>query len=97
MMLFWEQLLKKMMKPGGIDCNSVLEKLYEYIDEELEDRKLVEAIRKHLEVCKSCFPQYEFEKAFLRFLGDRDRGKVEVPAELRRKVFQRILEEESQG
>ncbi len=83
-----------MTPPGEIDCVGVVEQLYEYIDEEL-DEETVEKIRAHLELCKKCYPHYNFEKAFLRFLSER--GRVGAPPELKRKIFQRILEEESHG
>ncbi|KPK81096.1 MAG: hypothetical protein AMS25_07740 [Gemmatimonas sp. SM23_52] len=79
--------------PGDIDCAGVVAQLYEYIDEEL-DEETVGKIRAHLELCKRCYPHYDFEKAFLRFLAEH--GRVSTPPELRRRVFQRILEEESQ-
>jgi mycothiol system anti-sigma-R factor len=81
-----------MPQPGGIDCNGVMAQLYDYIDEEL-DAETVGKIRKHLEKCKRCYPRYDFERAFLRFVSDR--GRTSAPPELRRKIFQSILEEES--
>ncbi len=83
-----------MSPPGGIDCADVVDQLYEYIDEELDD-EAVERIRAHLRLCKRCFPRYDFEKAFLRFLSEQ--ARVSTPPELRRKIFQEILEEESRG
>lgn len=53
--------------PNGspmLDCESVMRQLWDYLDGELtSDRKA--AIRTHLELCKRCHPQYEFEQAFL--------------------------------
>ncbi|UCC74566.1 MAG: zf-HC2 domain-containing protein [Gemmatimonadota bacterium] len=93
---FIRDLLGKMMPPpGGIDCGGVLAQLYEYIDEELDDPATVEKIRKHLQVCKRCYPRYDFEKAFLRFVSEL--GRTSAPAELRGRIFQNILEEESQN
>lgn len=79
--------------PIAIDCGGVMERLYEYIDGELDDDKLVEAIRQHLDMCKACFPRYDFERAFLRFISDK--GANSAPPELRRKIFARLLEEEN--
>lgn len=90
----WESLKGKMMPPpGGIDCGGVMAQLYEYIDEEL-DEETVEKIRQHLAVCKRCYPRYDFEAAFLRFLGEQ--GRTPVPPELRSKIFATLLEEESE-
>lgn len=78
--------------PGGIDCEAVLERLYEYIDEELDDPETVKRIREHLKICKRCYPQYRFEKAFLRYVSEH--GRTSAPRELKEQVFRRILEEE---
>jgi anti-sigma factor (TIGR02949 family) len=85
---------KAMPPPGGIDCGGVMDQLYEYIDEEL-DEETIEKIRKHLAVCKRCYPRYNFEQAFLRFLGEQ--GRTAAPPELRRKIFASILREEREG
>ncbi|MGD2153345.1 MAG: zf-HC2 domain-containing protein [Gemmatimonadales bacterium] len=91
---FIRGLVEKLMpQPGGIDCESVMAQLYEYLDEELDDPGTVEKIRVHLEKCRRCYPRYNFEKAFLRFVSDR--GHTSAPPGLRRKIFQNLLEEES--
>jgi len=79
--------------PGGIDCSDVVAQLYEFIDGELEDAEAVAKIRAHLDLCKRCYPHYDFEKAFLRFLAEQ--GRACAPPELKRRIFERILEEES--
>lgn len=80
--------------PGGIDCASVVAQLFEYIDGEL-DADTVKQVREHLELCKRCYPRYDFERAFLRFLSEQ--GRVGAPPALRRKIFENILEEEGPG
>lgn len=91
----WQSLVSKLMpQPGGIDCSKVMAQLYEYIDGEL-DEETIERIREHLEKCKRCYPRYDFETAFLRFL--REQGKTQAPPELQRKIFAAILEEEKRG
>lgn len=89
-----EWMGKAMPPPGGIDCGGVMERLYEYIDGEL-DEATIEKIRKHLSVCQRCYPRYDFEKAFLRFLEDH--GRTSAPPELRRRIFATILQEESES
>jgi anti-sigma factor (TIGR02949 family) len=86
-----EWLMKVMPPPGGIDCGGVMKQLYEYIDDEL-DEATIERIRKHLKLCKKCYPRYNFEKAFLDFLTDH--GQAGAPPELKRKIFASLLEEE---
>jgi anti-sigma factor (TIGR02949 family) len=96
MMAFWKMLKWKGGGPqsGSIDCADVVAQLYEYIDEEL-DAETIEKIRQHLDLCQRCYPRYDFEKAFLRFISEH--GRATAPPELKRKVFQAILEEESRG
>ena len=89
-----EWLAKALPPPGGIDCRSVLAQLYEYIDGEL-DEQTITRIRKHLKLCKKCYPRYDFERAFLHFLSDH--GRTSASPELRRKIFARLLEEEFEG
>jgi anti-sigma factor (TIGR02949 family) len=78
-----------------IDCGGVMAQLYEYIDEEIEDAETVSKIRDHLDLCKRCHPRFDFERAFLRFLGQQ--GRVGAPPELKRRIFDCILKEEGQG
>lgn len=93
MTAFWQSIRGKMMPPsGGIDCDGVLTRLYEYIDGELDD-ETIKNVRAHLDKCKRCYPRYNFESAFVRFLEAH--GKTPVPDALRRRVFEAILEEES--
>lgn len=47
-----------------LDCDAVMRQLWDYLDGELTPQRM-EAIRAHLELCRRCHPQYEFEKAFL--------------------------------
>jgi len=89
-----EWLMKAKPPPGGIDCRGVMEQLYEYIDGELDD-EMVERIRRHLKLCKRCYPRYDFEQAFLHFLSDH--GRASAPPALRRKIFASLLEEEAEG
>ena len=89
-----EWLMKVKLPPGGVDCRGVMEQLYEYIDGELDD-EMVERIRRHLKLCKRCYPRYDFERAFLHFLSDH--GRASAPPELRRRIFASLLEEEAEG
>ena len=52
-----------MMEPM-LDCHDVMRQLWDYLDGELTPGRM-EAIRAHLAICKRCYPQYEFERAFL--------------------------------
>lgn len=47
-----------------LGCEQVMRQLWDYLDEELTPERMA-AIRAHLELCKRCYPQYEFERSFL--------------------------------
>lgn len=49
---------------GGVDCTSVIQQLWEYLDGELGPERM-RAVHTHLALCARCYPHYDFEKAFL--------------------------------
>ncbi|SEP01459.1 mycothiol system anti-sigma-R factor [Aquisalimonas asiatica] len=49
------------MSRDDLTCEEVLEQLFAYLDEELDDTRLA-AIDRHLERCRDCFTRAEFEK-----------------------------------
>jgi anti-sigma factor (TIGR02949 family) len=49
---------------GGVDCNTVIQQLWDYLDAELGPDGM-QAVRTHLALCAGCYPHYDFEKAFL--------------------------------
>jgi len=53
---------------GGVDCATVLEQLWEYLDSELVPDHM-QAVRTHLALCSRCYPHYDFEKAFLEAIS----------------------------
>lgn len=55
-----------------LDCDAVMRQLWDYLDGELTPDR-TEAIREHLALCARCFPQLEFEQAFLDTLGQSRR------------------------
>lgn len=75
--------------PEGIDCVEALDRLYEYIDEELTPVR-AEEVRLHLEKCAPCLRVSQFEKAYLRFLEARARAR-EAPEHLRKRVLEQLL------
>ena len=57
-----------------ISCQEAAEKVYEYLDGEL-DGATTEQVREHIEMCKRCYPYFNFERIFLdhiRSQGHRD-------------------------
>ena len=53
-----------------LDCETVMRELWDFLDEELTPDRMV-AVRAHIDVCKRCYPQYEFEREFLDALAAR--------------------------
>ena len=75
----------------NIPCDHVIAQLWEYIDGEIsEDR--ARRIRAHLEVCAHCYPQYDFQRAFVDFLGVH--SQTPIPPTLRHRVFDVLLRED---
>lgn len=68
-----------------LDCEAVMRQLWDYLDGELTAER-EEAIRAHIAVCARCFPQYEFERAFLEALG-RARREHTNPDRLRERLL----------
>lgn len=47
-----------------ISCEQAIERVYEFLDGEL-DPDWTERVREHLEVCRRCYPHFNFERIFL--------------------------------
>ena len=71
-----------------MDCQQVVQQLWDYLDGELTDEKMTE-VRAHLKACKGCFPHFDFEEAFLEAVR-KSRAEVSCPEEVRRKVMAKL-------
>lgn len=80
-----------MSEPGMIPCDHVIAKLWEYIDGRLDGERRAE-VEAHLDICARCFPEYDFRRAYRAFV--QRGGPQTMPSEMRRRVFEGILEEE---
>jgi anti-sigma factor (TIGR02949 family) len=68
-----------------LDCDAVMRQLWDYLDGELTpDREA--AVREHLSVCKRCYPQYNFEQAFVKALS-ASRRKHSRPDAIKARVL----------
>jgi mycothiol system anti-sigma-R factor len=73
-------------------CQRTMEKIYEFLDGELTP-DVDEQIRAHLAKCRGCFPHFEYERVFLRFLEKR--AVIErAPPTLRRRIMSALMNEE---
>ena len=71
-----------------LDCESVMRQLWDYLDDELVPERMA-AIRGHLELCRRCYPQLEFERAFLDAVGRTTPQHSDV-GRLRAQIVQRL-------
>lgn len=71
-----------------MECEEVLIRLWEYLDDELgpEEARVVEA---HLRDCRGCYPKYRRDRLFLLLLA-RQRTKSSAPAALRTSVLMQL-------
>ena len=74
--------------PHAVECSEVLERVYEYLDGEM-DRERVHVIREHLDECSPCLREFGLEEAVMA-LVKRSCGRDDVPSDLRSKVMNRI-------
>ena len=73
-----------------IDCEDVLDEVWEFLDGEIEESRYVE-IQSHVEECAGCGPRYEFQRALLTIIQIRC-TQGPLPESVRRRLF-RLLEE----
>ncbi len=68
-----------------ISCEQAVERVYEFLDGEL-DAETMEQVREHIEVCKRCYPYFNFERIFLdhiRSKGLRSERSERLEARIR--------------
>jgi mycothiol system anti-sigma-R factor len=58
-------------------CRELIEQLWDYLDAELQPERMQE-LAAHLAECARCYPQYQFEFAFLEALA-RQRERLPGP------------------
>ncbi len=73
-----------------IDCEQVLQMVWQFLDGEIDEAHYVE-IEAHIAGCSQCGPRYEFQRR-LMVLIERKCSEGPVPVELKRRLF-RLLEE----
>jgi anti-sigma factor (TIGR02949 family) len=78
------------MKHDSIPCELVMQRLWAFIDGELDTASEAE-VREHLAMCGRCYPRYDFQRAYFRLM-QRVASKPESP-ELRSRVFRALLAE----
>lgn len=71
-------------------CSEVLDKLYTYLDGELEEGNYTE-VKAHLDGCSPCLDEYGLEEAVKKLVA-KHCGCDPVPLDLRDKVLGRLAE-----
>lgn len=64
-----------MMTQRPISCQEVIERLFEYLDNEL-DGDASAVIDRHLQHCRDCFSRAEFEKRLRARIAEASRAKA---------------------
>jgi mycothiol system anti-sigma-R factor len=77
-------------KPHETPCTEVLDRVYSYLDGEIDDMDCAK-VRQHLDECGPCLREYGLEEAVKRLVA-KHCGHDPVPSELRAKVLVRIKE-----
>ena len=73
-----------------IDCLSAVRQLWDYLDAELDDQRMVE-VRHHLLNCRECLPHAEFGRRFIQALS-RARERHVAPPAVRSQVLSALSE-----
>jgi mycothiol system anti-sigma-R factor len=76
--------------PHDTDCREVLDRVYEYLDGEMNVIDL-NKIREHLDECGPCLKEYDLDVA-LKALVRRSCACEPAPAALRERIMVRITE-----
>jgi Putative zinc-finger len=76
------------------ECDSALEKLWDYFDRELPTRE-AEHVHNHLIGCPRCRPHVRFERRFLRALAESRPGPIDSASILEH--LRRAMADDSRG
>lgn len=71
------------MTEQALTCEEVIERIFDYLDGELEQTTRDE-IERHLETCRDCFSRAEFEERLRRRI--RAAGSQRAPDHLQRRI-----------
>lgn len=69
----------------AIDCRTAVSRLWDYLDQELDDTRMDE-VRQHLADCKDCLSHADFDQRFLQAL-EHARDRQLLPPAVRSHVM----------
>lgn len=61
--------------PEPIDCRTAVQRLWDYLDQELDDARMAE-VTAHVERCAACSEHFQFARTFLHALSSSQRESV---------------------
>lgn len=67
------------MAPEMISCQEAMDRVYEFLDGELSP-DWTEKVRRHIEICKKCYPYFNFERIFLDHIRSKGLGATRSTA-----------------
>ena len=76
--------------PHAVDCREVLDRLYTYLDGEL-DTATFEEVHEHLEECGPCLAEFDVERV-VKIVVARSCACSPAPEDVRTKVVARLTE-----
>ena len=76
--------------PHAVDCREVLDRLYSYLDGEL-DTASFEEVHQHLEECGPCLAEFDVERV-VKIVVARSCACTPAPEDVRTKVVARLTE-----
>ena len=80
---------------GMISCEEAKTRLFEFLDGELAEISHAE-VERHVEVCKACYPRFQFERHFLDALQAAEERGIASP-ELKNRILKVLAEEGANG
>ena len=79
---------------SGVDCVKAMDNLADYLKRELTPELMVE-VRQHIERCRDCFTQAQFQENFLAMLETRAAREC-CPQKLRARILDLLQGEAEQ-
>ena len=74
--------------PTKVECEHVLERVYEFLDSEV-DTATGDEIRQHLSECEPCLDRFDVEQA-VKALVHRSCGNDRAPSSLRLRIVEQL-------
>jgi hypothetical protein len=79
--------------PEELSCEESLALVYEYLDGELP-ADWNDAVRRHVEKCRLCYPYFDFERMFLDYVHEAGERAAGTNPQLERRIRDLIAGEE---